>query len=199
MTGVDITGAGVVSHNGEVMSRANQAIITGRLWRWRTWRGRSWLGRLWSICRLNDLQWLQTFSKFMLVPLRQLILWYFQIQMQNNNRYEWNEDEWTWCELLSMILHCQARSIQKNESKEAIYRRYPPSNRTSTACLWDVGDYSHGCPHRMSWRRKFFDTHLRRRDIVQNVQAGRCLDFSRTSVNSVENFGRSTARTAETF
>jgi len=31
MTGVDMTGAGVVSHNGEVIARANQAIITVRL------------------------------------------------------------------------------------------------------------------------------------------------------------------------
>jgi len=31
LTGVDMTGVGVVSHNGEVISRANQAIITGRL------------------------------------------------------------------------------------------------------------------------------------------------------------------------
>jgi len=55
MTRVGMTGAGVVSHNGEVIARVNQAIIIGRLWRWRTWRGRSGLGRLRSVTDLECL------------------------------------------------------------------------------------------------------------------------------------------------
>jgi len=33
----------------------------------------------------------------MLVPYGNLFF-DIQIQMQNKNRYEWNEDAWTWCE-----------------------------------------------------------------------------------------------------
>jgi len=99
MTGVDMTGAGVVSHNGKVISRANQAIITGRLWRWRTWRGQSWLGRLRSV---TDLQCLQTFSKLMLVPCGNLFFKTFKfrcetkIGMNEMKTSEHDVSNWVW-------------------------------------------------------------------------------------------------------